>query len=437
MSDRETFPFGAGWADRLLSTGKVGFSAARLAARRVLGMEGDADGAIGEALASELDRMKGMAMKVGQILSYFDGVLPEETHAALRVLQQGAASMAWDKVAAVIRRALGSDPDDLFDSIDRAPVAGASIGQVHRAVYRGAPVAVKVQYPGIVDTISTDLARVRGFSHIASLGTAVDGPAIADELAERVRAECDYNAEARWQELFRRAFASSSDVVIPSTVPERTAETVLTMAWCEGRDFYTFARDASQEARDAAGMVLLRFAHRSFFTLGMVNADPHPGNYVFLDDGRVAFLDFGCVRRFDPPFVDAERRLARIVLEGDRGAFPEAVLATGMVADPRKFDYDLHWKVMRHQYAPFIADAFTFSLEHVRAGMELNTPANPNLRRLAIPPQWIWLQRLQWGLLAVLARLGVHGSFGPMLREILDAPSASTSTDESPVARQP
>ena len=437
MSDREPFPFSGGWVDRVLATGKVGFSAAHLAARRVLGMEGEADGAIGEALAAELDRMKGMAMKVGQILSYFDGVLPEETHAALRMLQQGATSMPWDKVAGVIRGALGADPDVLFDSIERAPVAGASIGQVHKAVYLGAPVAVKIQYPGILDTLATDLARVRRLSHIASLGTAVNGPALADELADSVRAECDYTAEARWQERFRRAFSADPDMVIPETVPERTAETVLTMAWCEGRDFYTFGRGASQEVRDAAGLVLLRFAHRSFFTLGMVNADPHPGNYVFMDDGRVAFLDFGCVRRFDPDFVESERRLARVVLDGDRAAFPDAVRATGMVADPRRFDYDMHWKVMRHQYAPYVAETFTFSLEHVRAGMALNTPSNPNLRRLAIPPQWIWLQRLQWGLLAVLGRLGVRGSFGPMLRGILDAPAGFVPATDPPAAPQP
>ena len=422
MSPKDALPFGGGWADRLLSTGKVAASAAHLAARRLLGREGEADGAIGEALAAELDHMKGMAMKVGQILSYFDGVLPDETHAALRVLQQGVTAMPYERVVKVVRDALGAGPETLFEEFDARPVAPASIGQVHRAVYEGRPVAVKVQYPGIADALATDLGRVRSLSHLASLGTAVDGPGIADELAERFRGECDYEAEARWQETFRLSFHDDPQIRIPAAVPERTAATVLTSRWAEGQDFYSFASTAPQEVRDAAGVVLLRFAHRSFFNLGVVNADPHPGNYLFPGDGSVVFLDFGCVRRFDAEFVEQERRLARVILDGRRGDFRDAMLTTGMVADPRRFDFDLHWKTMRHHYAPYLSDDYAFSLDHIRRGMEFNKPSNPNLRRLAIPPAWIWLQRLQWGLHAVLARLGVRGSFGGVLREVLDTP---------------
>ncbi len=397
-------------------------SAAHLATRRLLGREGDEDGAIGEALAAELDRMKGMAMKVGQILSYFDGVLPEETHAALRVLQRGVTTLPYDRVAELVGEALGAPPEELFDDFGHDPVAGASIGQVHRATYRGRRVAVKVQYPGIAGALATDMARVRALSHLASLGTAVDGPAIADELSERFQSECDYLAEAAAQEAFRRAFQADAQVSIPAVVPERTAATVLTTDWAEGRDFYTFAREAPQEERDAAGRVLLRFAHRSFFTLGTVNADPHPGNYLFPGGDRVVFLDFGCVRRFSQDFVERERRLMQVVAEGRKEAFREAVRSSGMVTDPRRFDFDLHWRMLRHQWAPYLSDDYAFSLGHIREGMEYSRPTNPNLRRLAIPPAWIWLQRLQWGLHAVLARLGVRGSFRGLLLEILAAP---------------
>lgn len=397
-------------------------SAAHLATRRLLGREGEEDGAIGETLAAELDRMKGMAMKVGQILSYFDGVLPEETHAALRVLQRGVTTLPYERVARLVEEALGAPPEELFDAFGAEPVAGASIGQVHRATYRGRSVAVKVQYPGIAGALATDLARVRTLSHLASLGTAVDGPAIADELGERFRSECDYVAEAAAQEAFRRAFAGDAQVSIPGIVRERSAATVLTTEWAEGRDFYAFAKEAPQEERDAAGRVLLRFAHRSFFTFGTVNADPHPGNYLFPGGDRVAFLDFGCVRRFSPGFVDRERHLMRVVVEGRREAFRDAVRASGMVVDPRRFDFDLHWRMLRHQWAPYLSDDYAFSLGHIREGMEYSRPTNPNLRRLAIPPEWIWLQRLQWGLHAVLARLGVRGSFRTLLLEILSAP---------------
>jgi predicted unusual protein kinase regulating ubiquinone biosynthesis (AarF/ABC1/UbiB family) len=400
----------------------VAASAAHLATRRLLGWEGEEDGAIGEALAAELDHMKGMAMKVGQILSYFDGVLPEETHAALRVLQRGVTTLPWDRVVEVVREALGASPEELFEDFGREPVAGASIGQVHRATYRGRGVAVKVQYPGIAGALAADLARVRALSHLASLGTAVDGPAIADELGERFRSECDYVAEAAAQDAFRRAFQTDAHVSIPAVVPERTAATVLTTDWAEGRDLYTFAREAPREERDAAGRILLRFAHRSFFTLGTVNADPHPGNYLFPGGDRVVFLDFGCVRRFSDDFVERERRLMRVVVEGRKEAFREAVRSSGMVPDPRRFDFDLHWRMLRHQWAPYLSDDYAFSLDHIREGMAYSRPTNPNLRRLAIPPEWVWLQRLQWGLHAVLARLGVRGSFRGLLLDILSAP---------------
>lgn len=425
MSPKEPFSFTGGWADRLFSTGKVAANAAHLAARRLLGQEGDEDGAIGEALAAELDRMKGMAMKVGQILSYFDGVLPEETHAALRVLQQGVTTLPPDRVEALIREALGAPTDELFETFDAVPVAGASIGQVHRARLEGRDVAVKVQYPGIAGALATDLSRVRALSHLASLGTAVNGPSIADELGERFRAECDYLSEARWQDAFRRAWADDPTVTIPAVIAARSAETVLTTEWAEGRDFYAFVKEASQEERDQAGLVLLRFAHRSFFTLAAINADPHPGNYLFPGEGLVVFLDFGCVRRFEPDFVEVELRVARAVVEGDRPGFREAVLDSGMVADERGFEWATYWAMHRHHWAPYVDDAYTFTLDHVKKGMELNGPSNPNLRRLAIPPAWIWLQRLQWGLHAVLARMGVKGRFRDVLLEILDEPRRS------------
>ena len=212
MTDKRSPLVGEGWAERLLSTGRVAASGARLAARQILRREGPVDGLIGESLAAELDRMKGMAMKVGQILSYFEGILPEETHEALRVLQQGVTSMPYERVAEVLREAFGEPVEDLFEDFEREPIAGASIGQVHRARYRGLPVAVKVQYPRIVQNLESDFRRLRGLTRVASAGTAVDGLAIATELKDRVIAECDYLAEARAQDAFRVAFGADEEV---------------------------------------------------------------------------------------------------------------------------------------------------------------------------------------------------------------------------------
>lgn len=421
-----------GFGQRLLSSGRIAASAARLAARRVVGAEGEADARIGEALARELDQMKGMAMKVGQILSYFDGILPPATHEALRKLQQGVQPVAFARMDEVVNEAFGRRSAELFDAFDPVPVASASIGQVYRAVHDGVPVAVKIQYPGIRDTIDGDFSRLQSFAKIASMATAVDGPALVSELRARFVEECDYEREAEHGNAFAAAFASDPEISIPCAVRERTRSTVITSHWAPGHDFYTFVEGADAERRNAVARVLVRFAYRSLFELSAVNADPHPGNYLFPAGGPVVFLDFGCVRRFDAAFVESERRLAQIVLDDRRDLFRDAVMETGMVAKPKRFDFDVHWDMLRHQWAPYREPGFRFTPEYIAAGAEFSRPGNPNLRRLAIPPPWIWLQRLQWGLHAVLVRLGAEGDFGEILRPLLAAPRQPLAVTDDP-----
>ena len=412
-----------GWGKRLAATARVAGQAARLAVKRA-----DRDGAIGDALARELDQMKGVAMKVGQILSYFDGMLPDETHAALQRLQRGAAPVKLEAMLQVIADAFGVPagalPGALFDRFDPGPVASASIGQVYRARCLGCEVAVKVQYPRVRETMVADVGRLRALSRIASLATAVDGPALVDELGERMARECDYLLEARFQRAFRAAFAGDAEVYVPEVVDARTRATVLTTEWIQGQSFYDVARDAAATERGRIGLVLARFAYRSLFGLGTLNADPHPGNYLFPAGGPVVFIDFGCVRAFEPAFVERERALARVVVEDRRSAFRDAMVATGMVPRPERFDFDNHWALLCHQYAPYRQPRYAFTFEHLRRGMQLTGPSNPNLRRLAIPSPWIWVQRVIWGLHAVLARLGAEGAFAEVFRAALDAPLA-------------
>jgi predicted unusual protein kinase regulating ubiquinone biosynthesis (AarF/ABC1/UbiB family) len=409
-----------GLGGRLWATGKIAASAAHLAARRLVGARGDQDAKIGDVLARELDHMKGMAMKVGQILSYFDGIMPPETHAALRRLQQGTRPVAFPVMREVIERSFGRPLESLFDRFDRNPVASASIGQVYRAVFAGSPVAVKVQYPGIKETIEGDFSRLEGIARIASAATAVDGPALVAELRLRFAEECDYEREAAHTNAFADAFSQETAISIPRAVPDRTRKDVITTAWAEGEGFYQFADRPDAEARNAAAMTLVRFAYRSFFELATLNADPHPGNYLFPTDGRVVFLDFGCVRAFEPAFVECERQVARIVIEGRRSEFRDAVLATGMVPRPDRFDFDTHFAMLSHQWEPYRAEHFRFTPEYLDRGRQFSRPSNANLRRIAIPPAWIWLQRLQWGLHAVLVRLSAEGDFNATIRPWLE-----------------
>lgn len=408
---------------RALATGKVAVNAVRLASRRLLSRD-DASvyAAIGENLARELDGMKGMAMKVGQILSYLDGTLPPETHAALRALQKGATPVAFSSLAPVVEAALGAPIHELFDSIDEVPIASASIGQVHRARFAGADVAVKIQYPDVRATFEADLSRLEPLAGLASVATAVDGKALVAELRERILEECDYVLEARSQRAFAERLRDERGVSIPDVFLERTATTVLTSRFAEGHDFQRFVETSSRARRDEVAMVLVRVSYRSFFALGALNADPHPGNYVFPPAGPVVFLDFGCVRRFERDYVERERHLVRIVCDGDRSRFREALLATGIVADARRFDFERHWALLRHQYLPYIEPRFRFTRAYLDRLTDFGRPDNPNLRLLAIPPPWIWQQRLLSGLHAVLTRLDAEGPFRQAFRAALDEP---------------
>jgi predicted unusual protein kinase regulating ubiquinone biosynthesis (AarF/ABC1/UbiB family) len=374
-------PFRTSPFDRLLSTARLAGSALRIGSRKALGRsDHSTDAALGDAIVAEMDRMKGMAMKVGQILSYFDGVLPLGTHEALRVLQQGTARMPEQQVRRILRDELGGEVEMLFDAFDAEPVAAASIGQVHRAVFEGRAVAVKIQYPHVRDTIDADFGRVEVLSRLASAATRVDGPAIARELRERVREECDYLAEAEAQKAFRDAWAQDEEVRIPEALPERSSARVLTTEWCEGGDLYAFIARSPPEQRNAVARVLLRFAYRSFFELETVNADPHPGNYLFPDrTPPVVFLDFGSVKQFSPGFVASERRIARAVLGGDRREFRAAVLEAGMVADGDGFDWRTHWEMLRHQYSPYLPGRFRFhdGLHEAGAGVVESVQSEP------------------------------------------------------------
>jgi len=414
--------------DRARHTRRLLGASARAGARRLVRRSELDDLVFGEALFDELDAMKGMAMKVGQILSYMDGTLPAETQRALAKLQQGVQAVPFETIEEVLVTELGGSIAERFDTFEREPVAAASIGQVHRATLRGQAVAVKVQYPGVRQTFEADMQQLSRLARLASLASQVDGLAIVAELRDRVLEECDYLAEARWTRRFASAFADLPEIRVPEVIDDRSTARVLTTAWCEGRDLETFIAESTPEQRTRAALILTRFAWRSLWRDGVIHADPHPGNQRYAqgvgDDGRasgqVIFLDFGCVRDFEPDYLARERAVLDAVLAGDRARFREATLATGMVAKSRGFDWDIQWAMTRHLWEPYLTPTFRFTSEYIQRVAEFSRPTNPNLQRLAIPPPWIWLQRLTWGLHSVLARMGARGPFAGVLHEALD-----------------
>lgn len=401
---------GRGWA-----SAKAALRLGRVAACGLTGLSAE-DAA--RALSGQLDEMKGLAMKVGQILSYLDTPLPDELRDQLGKLQTGVTHRPWQEVAAQLADELGEPVELAFDSVDPVPVAAASIGQVHRGVLAGEPVAIKVRYTGIEESFRGDTRSLRRVAALASLASPVDGQGIVDELAARLEEECDYAREARAQRAFATALADDAQMRIPEVIGERSTSSVLTTKWSEGVDFGTFL-EAGDDERQAASRVLVRMAYRCLFVHGAIQADPHPGNYLFEPDGRVCFLDFGCVRVFDPPFIEAQRRLARCVIEGDRSRFGAALREAGIVGREKGFDFDHEWRAQRHTWAPFLDPDFHFTRAFLREGSELYGPTAPNARTRSLPPPAMWLMRLTWGLYAVLARLGAHGELGVIIADCL------------------
>lgn len=412
------------WAGRTLASGRVALRLGSAAGRRAVRAAGEAsDAHLGTSVAGELDAMKGLAMKAGQMASYLEGSMPPEAQRVLRRLQQGGEPLALEALRPVIEDSLGAPIEELFERFDPEPLASASIAQVHRATFEGREVAVKIQYPGIASTFEVDLGHLRRIGALAWFGSAMQASEVVGELRERLAEECDFVVEADNQRRFRALWANTPWVQIPQIVDARSSSVVLTSTFAAGQTFYPFVESADEARRNAAGERLFAFAFGSIFGHGCLHGDPHPGNYLFPGDGeQVVFLDFGCVRWFDVEFVQTWKRLARAVLQERREDLADIMVDTGMVPDPDRYDFDYHWQVMRYLYEPFLTPRFRYTHDYVRRSWGLLAWDNPNLRRTRMPRPWVLTSRLQWGLNSVLALLDAEADFGTLFREALETP---------------
>jgi predicted unusual protein kinase regulating ubiquinone biosynthesis (AarF/ABC1/UbiB family) len=409
---------------RALSTarlsGRLGVKAAgRMLFKKSGPRDEDEQAAIAAArqLVAKMGNLKGLVMKAGQIASYMPGAMPPAAAAILAELQSQSAPMAWPQIEAVLRAELG---DARFDSIEERPFAAASIGQVHRAVLRGAPVAVKIQYPGIEDAIRNDLRMVGVIARLSSIGSPLDGAGLAGELRDRLVEECDYVHEAANQRLFQRLLAHMPGASAPDVIDDRTTRRVLTTALVERAPLADIAASGSQAVRDRAGQIIFRACFELLWQRAIYNADPHPGNYLVAPDGDVTFLDFGCVRRFEPDMIRTWKQLARAILADDQPTMRERFRELGFVGKDKGFDWDYQWNALRFMYTPFLERDFRFTPEFVTKTFGIMMFDNPNRMKIAMPPAWLFLNRLQWGLNAVLAQLHAGGPWRVTIDELLD-----------------
>jgi predicted unusual protein kinase regulating ubiquinone biosynthesis (AarF/ABC1/UbiB family) len=378
-----------------------------------------------EDVARELGDMKGALMKFGQLLSFIMEALPDDAQRALSTLQSDAKPMSPSLAAAMVTDELGQPPERVFLDWQVVPVAAASVGQVHRAVtHDGRDVAVKVQYPGVAASIEADLDNAEAFYR---LGTAfvlkgLDAKGLVDELRSRMRDELDYELEAASQTEFNTHFADHPFIAIPGVDPATSTKRVLTTDWVEGLSWAEFEAIAPPAARQRAGESIWRFAQHSVHRLGAFNGDPHPGNYKFSIDGDVTFLDFGLVKRWTPeewrqlaPSLDA------IVVHRDPELLVSVMEEIGFLRVGHGLAAQQVYDYVSTPYIPYLTDTFTFTRDFVRDAMakiiDVKGPNAEVIEKLNMPPSFVILDRVVWGVSAILGKLTVTAPWRAMLLE--------------------
>lgn len=384
-----------------------------------------------QQVAELMGGMKGAFMKLGQLLSFADAsMLPDEVRDALASLQADAPPMSFDLVREVVTAELGRPPEEAFDWFSPEPIASASIGQVHMAQLGDDEVVVKVQYPGVADAVAADLNNAGLMAALVStvqpfvrmyMGN-LDVKALTEELRTRVLEELDYVGEAQNQKAFADAFRGHPFIRIPEVVEERSTRRVLTSAYHDGMR-WAAAVQQPQELRDAWGEAVFRFVFGGLYRAGLANADPHPGNYLFHEDGGVTFLDFGCIKRYSPEQRGKLMAVGRAVLDDDAAEFAQGMAAAGFLPSPEKIDPERVWAALRPSYFPVLLEQpYTYSPETTRQIVDTQLGMTDEFRRIVrnfdLPPEYIFLGRVALGNHSVLSGLRATGMWRSMMAEV-------------------
>lgn len=397
---------------------RAGRSAIGVASLASAGRKGDdIDPEVVARVVERLGTMKGVMMKAGQMLGYVDTGLPESVRAMLATLQTAAPITPYAAVVAAIEASLGQRAAPLVATLSREPVAVASVGQVHHATLPDVPpaspcppdgsdVAVKVRHPGVEDAFRADFRAAsfgRAFATMA--GFSAVGP-VLDEARQTFLAECDYALEAEHQRRFAELFAGDPEIVVPPVVDALSTRDVLVTRWIPGRSFEDFlAADPSPARRNAVGAALYRFWVGTLYREGLFHADPHPGNFAFLPDGRVVIYDYGCVRRFPPELRRGLAALAAATRADDTTAMAAAVEALGGRAPTR---LDGLRRLLRGFFAPLLVAGPRRIAPDEGAAARVVMSDKRAILGLELPPRMLFLFRLRFGLYAILARLGAE-----------------------------
>jgi predicted unusual protein kinase regulating ubiquinone biosynthesis (AarF/ABC1/UbiB family) len=382
-----------------------------------------------EQIVDALGTMKGAAMKVGQVLSFLDaGLVPEEYREEfqrkLAALRDAAPTVAFREMRKVIEEELGERLSEVFEEFDEEPVAAASIGQVYRARLRedGREVAVKVQYPGVAAAVRADMQNLGLILRLVRrIAPGLDPKAIGEEIRERIDEELDYELEAQNQRALARIFRGHPFIVIPEVVTSLSHERVMVSEFLQGTGFEEL-KLRPQAERDRLGEIVFRFYFGCLYRHGQFSGDPHPGNSMLLDDGRMAFLDFGLYKRMPPGTVELEIEVARAIIEGDADTIMRLGTEVGFFSRPERFNPDRVLAQFRTTTSWYTCDReVQLTPDYAtRVMIDMSDPRSEffgDLRHESAPPDHIFGRRMEVLTLAVIAQLRSVGNFHRIARE--------------------
>jgi predicted unusual protein kinase regulating ubiquinone biosynthesis (AarF/ABC1/UbiB family) len=401
-----TLPLGFAGRTALGLGKRVGGKPAELVAAEVQARTAD-------QLFKVLGELKGGAMKFGQAMSIFEAAMPEDLagpyRATLTRLQDAAPPMPAAVVHAVLVAELGPRWRQKFLSFDDKPAAAASIGQVHRAVWKdGRNVAVKLQYPGAGQALIGDLNQVSRVARLAANWIpGLDIKPILEELKSRVSEELDYRLEAKSQHAFALAFAGDPEFAIPDVVHHKGD--VIVSEWLDGTPLSTIIATGSQKARDTAATAYLKFLVVGPQRAGLLHADPHPGNFRMLADGRLGILDFGAVNRLPDGLPTQMGQLLTFALTGEAEGTREGLRREGFIKDSIDIDADELLAFLGPFMEPLRTDTFTFTRAWLRSmALHVNDPRRPDFMlglKMNLPPAYLLIHRVWLGGIGVLCQI--------------------------------
>jgi len=390
-------------------------------------------------MVGALGQMKGAAMKLGQFASFIDTeFIPEEYREIyqeqLGKLRTDAPAMPWEKVEKVLEEEYEGEPvSELFAEFEREAFAAASIGQVHRAeLLDGRRVAVKIQYPGIAEAVDADLRNAGMLVRLArALAPGLDAKAIAHEIRERVMEELDYEYEAQNQRSFSRAYREHPFIYVPEVITRLSRRRVLVTELVDGMGFEQI-KELPQEERSRFGEIVFRGSFGSIYHLQHFNADPHPGNYILMGDGRVAFIDFGMTKKLDQEQIVLEQRAFDAASRDEPEAFRAALHDLGFIKNPSKLDAERLLEHLRVVGGWFVTEDRELEITPRRVMKIIEATNDPRseyfdlMRRESLPADELMGRRMEIGVVAVLGQLRAKRNWHRIAREWIYADPPAT-----------